>query len=541
MKGKRTIERNLACFLALLLAVLVLPAANGSPTQSAAFRKDCDRATRLEKLGLWQQAADAYEKLIHDGWPHAGETLRQLKDHYQRCLRRIYQARRYQDRSFRREILSKDLGIALRVYDEVLLKIRTNYVDRDKTKLTRLFQQGVEELRLALDDPLFIHDYLPGVKPDELHSFRRWVATHWQDRLIGSRREALAEVREIALAAQARLGLKPTTVVLEFACGACNSLDEYTVYLTPSQLAELYESLRGEVVGVGVGVVLDHEKVLVAQVVAGSPAALAVPQLHEHDRILRIDHKPVDNLSADAVDERLRGPAGTMVQLDVLTFGDAQPHTMVLTRQPVAVPSVAAVRLIDDAYKVGYFQLTGFQDTTLEEVDRAIALLKAQGMKVLVLDLRGNPGGLVPVAIHVTERFLPAGVIVTTQGRTPGLNRKYEANNLLALTVPMVVLVDGDTASAAELLAGALKDNHRARLVGQTTYGKGCIQGILKLDTVPAGLRITLARFLSPRGRRYSDCGIVPDRAVERSTASNFDDQLQTALELARQLAALCR
>jgi carboxyl-terminal processing protease len=537
--GKRLRKSGLAILSFLLLMGLLIPSAVAGAPEAAALRSGLDRGIHLERLGLWQQAADVYEKLIHDGLPHVGSALRKLKDHYQLCLRHIYQARRLQDHSFRREVLSKDLDLALKVYSEVLVKIRTNYIDRDKTDLSRLFRQGVEELRMALADPLFVHQHLATVKPDVRRAFELWVAGNWQDRVIHSRPEAVAEVKVIALAAQRRLGLRPTCVVLEFACGACNSLDEYSVYLTPSQLREIYESLRGEEVGIGISVVVDHQKMLVAQVLAGGPAAQAMPPVHEHDQILRIDHKSVENLTADAVDERLRGAAGTTVQLDVLTFGDSRPHSVVLTRQLVPVPSVLSVRIIDDDLKVGYFQLTGFQETTLDEVDRALALLKAQGMKALVLDLRGNPGGLVPVAIHVAERFLSEGVIVTTQNRLKEQNRKYEANNLTALAVPLVVLVDSDTASAAEILAGALKDNHRARLVGQTTYGKGCIQGILKLDTVPAGLRITLARFLSPRGHRYSDCGVVPDLLVDRNVESNYDEQFHAALDLARQLAVV--
>lgn len=535
--GKR--KTGLAMLGALLLVGLAIPSAAADSASDTAFRLGLDRTSQLEKIGSWQQAADLYEKLIHNGLPHAASALRRVKEHYQLCLRHIYQARRYEDRSFRNEVLSKDLAVALKVYDEVLGKIQANYVDRDRTDLTRLFRQGVEELRMAVVDPLFIRQHLPATKPETRRAFQLWVAENWQDQTIHDRPQALAEVKAIALAAQRRLGIRPTSVVLEFACGACNSLDEYTVYLTPSELADIYASLRGEESGIGVRVGLDHQRMLVAQVTPGGPASQAVPPVREHDQIVSIDHKPVQKLSADAVEERLHGTAGTTVQLEIIGLGDARPRTVILTRQLVPVTSVESVRLVDDELKVGYFQLSGFHETTLEEVDRALALLKAQGMKVLIIDLRGNPGGLVPVAIQVAERFLSEGVIVVTQSRLRTENRKYEANNLTAVTVPLVVLVDGDTASAAEFLAGAFKDNNRARLVGQTTYGKGCIQGIVKLDTVPAGMRITLARFLSPHGHRYSDCGVVPDIVVDRNVESNYDEQLHTALDLARQLAVL--
>jgi carboxyl-terminal processing protease len=165
-------------------------------------------------------------------------------------------------------------------------------------------------------------------------------------------------------------------------------------------------------------------------------------------------------------------------------------------------------------------------------------------MKALVLDLRDNPGGLFEVAVEVAKRFLSSGVIVSTQHQDPKLNMVYHARNPAALTLPLVVLVDGDTASAAEVLAGALKENKRARLVGQTTYGKGCSQGLLPLPPVgqlklprepggrpTGGLRITVARFFSPTGYPYSGRGVVPHLLVERHLMSESmaDDDQQLA------------
>jgi carboxyl-terminal processing protease len=517
--------------IALLSTAWLLPAAQAAPDRVDPLRRDVEKARKHEQAGQWPDARDIYEKVLHDKLPHARRTLQELKERYQLCLRHIYQARRSQDKSFRREVLHQPITVALQVYDEVLAKIQANYVDKDKTDLTRLFQQGLDELRLALDDGAFLRRHLRGVRRERVRAFRSSLAATWQDTRVTDRAHAREQVKDVALAAQRELGIKPTVVIMEFACGACNSLDEYTVCLTPAEVSAIYASLKGELVSVGVEPRVEGHKVMVAQVLMGSPADLASPALKANDRILRIDRKSVDHLSQEAVEERLRGEAGTSVELEVLSEGDEAPHILVLTREPVVVPSVIGTTILSRG--VGYFQLIGFQDTTVEEMDKAIRVLEGRGMKVLIMDLRGNPGGSFPVAVQVAERFLSAGVIVSTQSQVEEHNKKYEANNLGALSVPLVVLVDGDTASAAEVVAGAFKDNRRATLVGETTFGKGCIQGVLKLDTVPAGLRITLARFFSPRGQAYSDLGIVPDRVVPHTSLSGDDDQRNAAVVIA--------
>lgn len=179
---------------------------------------------------------------------------------------------------------------------------------------------------------------------------------------------------------------------------------------------------------------------------------------------------------------------------------------------------------------VGYLRILSFQDTTLQELDEALSQLAKLGMRGLVLDLRGNPGGLVDVAIESAKRFLADGVIATVENQDPKFSTVYHARGPALCTVPMTVLVDGDTASAAEVLAGALKENERARLIGQTTFGKGCTQSLVKLPAasgVPTGgLRVTVARFFSPRGQAYTGRGVTPHVVVPRFKP---DDMMATA------------
>jgi carboxyl-terminal processing protease len=529
LDSKRHPPRLLSLLLTVLgTTFLVAPARATPPEKLAELRR---QAVKLERRGQWARACDIYDSIA------PRERLLEDVEHHLSCLRHINQARRLHDRTFRDQVRTQPLTVTLRLYEEILAKIEANYVDRDKSDLTRLFQQGLDGLRMALDDDLFVRTYLRKVDRETVHKFRAHLAVTWQDTLIATRAQASDTVRDVAFAAQKALGLKPALIVLEFACGACDGLDEYSRYLTQAQLEELYASLKGEFVGIGIQVSVEDGKAVISQVIAGSPAALATPPLKEHDEIVRINRRPVARQPEEVVNERLRGEAGSMVELDILSPGRQRSRRLVLTRQAVSVHSVVTPYRVEDG--IGYLQLSGFQDTTVEELDEALARLQMEGMKVLILDLRGNQGGLFNVAVQVAERLLPAGVIVSTSSPVRDENRKFEANNPAAFALPMVVLIDGDTASAAEIVAGALKDNQRATLVGEPTFGKGRMQRVLKLATVPAGLRITLARFFSPNGQAYDGRGIVPRILVPRGPSPAIDDQLLAARSAARQLLSM--
>lgn len=197
---------------------------------------------------------------------------------------------------------------------------------------------------------------------------------------------------------------------------------------------------------------------------------------------------------------------------------------------------------------VGYVRILSFQDNTLGELDEALTNLGKTGVKGLILDLRGNPGGLVEVAIDSARRFLSSGIIASVENQDPKFTTVYHARETAVCTVPLVVLVDGDTASAAEVFAGALKENERARLFGQNTFGKGCTQSLVKLPAargIPTGgLRITVARFFSPKGQPYTPRGVAPDVVVARFRQDMADMMLDQQLaeglaDLQRQLASL--
>ena len=245
--------------------------------------------------------------------------------------------------------------------------------------------------------------------------------------------------------------------------------------------------------------------------IRGGPASEA--GLKAGDQIMAIGGQPVQGLGLDEAAGRLQGTEGTAVEISVLR-SDSTTRTFKLVRRHVEVESVGPGPDHRDRSGVGYIQLTGFQKSSTDELDRAISRLKRQGMRYLVLDLRGNPGGLLNVSVEIADRFLDQGVIVSTRGRAPGQTQVYRAEPDKPYTMPLAVLIDHDSASASEILAGALQELSRAVVIGDRSYGKGSVQSIFELHSAPAGLKLTTAKFYSPKNRAYSEQGVTPDIPV---------------------------
>lgn len=519
-----------ATALALAVGCVALwpGAGSASPPPAALLCRD---AEQLERQGQWEKACQRYEQIP------VAERDGLVRGRYQACLRHFLLEQRHLDPAYRRGAQELDLSAALRTYDEVLAKLQSGYIERGQVGAARLFHEGVEELGVALQDELFGRVYLAGVPARAVRGFREHLAERWGRSEPRTRKDAERQVRAVAGATRQALGLAPGVVVLEFACGACNGLDEYTRYLTARELQQLEAGFRGEAVGVGIEEVREEDgKLFVARVYPpGSPADRE--HIQPGDRVLRVDGRPLEGLSAAEARERLRGHPGEPVVVTIMAAGAARPRSVTLHPETFAVVSVQDFRLLDA--DVGYVQLASFQDTTVEELGKAIRELRVRGAKALVLDLRGNPGGVVGTSVQVAERFLAEGIILTQQGPAEEQTRTFEAHNAGALAMPLVLLVDGDTASVAEALAGALKENHRALLVGQPTFGKGTVQGLSRLEAAPAGIRLTLARMISPLGRAYDGAGVIPHVLVERVPESLSDAQLAAALQQAHQLLLL--
>jgi carboxyl-terminal processing protease len=536
--SKRAVRSSMG--IGLLLAALLggslgqLPAA--PQTSSKELKLLRSQAEQWERLADWEHACQTYDLLLR-----LDRTQPALRDRLLHCLRRYYQASRQKDPSYRRDVLTLSYPEALHIYQQVVTCLRASSLQQRQLTWANILEKGLEEFRYALVEPVFLQYNLPGVRVLEVEAFLASLdaTMHSRAREVISLEQTLNVVRDVAMEALGRLHLPPTTTVLEFTCGACYACDEYTTYLTPAQLRELCAALKGEGVGVGLRLAAQEGKLVIAQVLPHSPA--------EEEHLLAgwvvtaIDGRPVAGLTPEAAMTLLQGESGTVVELAVETpMGPLQPPPR-LRRRPVFLPSVSAPEMKRPF--IGYIHLSRFQDTTPQEVDAALQTLARLEARVLVLDLRGNSGGSFEAAIDTARRFLARGIITSTQYPDARHNTVYRATGPAAWTLPLVVLIDGDTASAAEVLAGALKDNKRALLVGQPTFGKGCLQQLfplpLRSGSTAGGLRLTVAHFCSPSGQPYAGRGVVPQILLERSlfaASSPVDEQLEAALEQAQQL-----
>ncbi len=536
--ARRTIAVLKPAFWLWLLLLPIGAAATERPGVPRDFDQLLSRGFELEQSGDWGRAVQLYEDASK---AHPNSLL--LRERLKQCEIHYGLARRYRDASFRSKMLTMPRSQALRLYEEVLRKVEESYVD--PVDSARLFRSGVEHLIVACEDDQFRKANLHGDSPPELAQFRERLR-QWKTTAVRDRAEAIRFASTVGAQAEGMIGVASSPVVMEFVYGACDGLDDYSTCLTPDRLNDLYAVIDGNFVGIGVELRSDELGLLIVNVLPVGPAADAKMQGGDH--IVAIEGVSTAGLPTDEAANRLQGSDGTSVHIDVLPAGESQPRRVTLRRRSVEVQSVMKPQIIASADGIGYVQLTGFQKSTLGELERAVERLERQGMRSLIIDLRGNPGGLLTTAVDISDRFLTDGVIVTTRGRADGQTHSYRAHRSGTWQFPLVVLIDGDSASASEILAGAIQDNRRGTIVGERSYGKGSVQSIFPLDTADAGIRLTTAKFFSPRGRAYSGQGVSPDVQIRRdesdrpngpaSTQSNpaSDPQLAAAIQASRQL-----
>ena len=293
--------------------------------------------------------------------------------------------------------------------------------------------------------------------------------------------------------------------------GMLLDLDPHSAYLTPNEFDDLQVSTSGEFGGVGMEVTMEDGFVTVVTPLDDTPASRA--GIQASDIILKIDDTFVKGMTLNEAVELLRGEIGTDVELSVMREGEDKPRTVTLTRDRIRIQSVRSERL-EDSY--GYVRVTQFQNNTGRDVQRAIERIRQEqpALKGLILDLRNNPGGVLGGAVQVADLFLDDGLIVYTQGRDEASRINYGASRGDVIDgLPLVVLVNGGSASASEIVAGALQDHTRAVVVGRRTFGKGSVQTVLPLHEDRA-LKLTTARYYTPNGRSIQADGIHPDITV---------------------------
>ncbi len=302
--------------------------------------------------------------------------------------------------------------------------------------------------------------------------------------------------------------------------GMLSGLDPHSEYLDKDGLAELNEDTTGQYGGLGIEVLQVDGTLRIVSPIDDTPAARA--GIRPGDTIVRVNGKLVDAENIDEMFKQLRGDPGTKITLTILHDKGDKPIDMPLVRERISVTSVK-VREIEPGY--AYIRLSQFQDDTTPDLEKKLGeLIKKHGpQKGAILDLRSNPGGLLTAAVGVSDDFLDAGTIVTTRGRLQDSNLSFEAHPGDILNgAPMVVLVDNGTASAAEIVSGALKDNRRALIIGHRTFGKGVVQTVLPLDAEHA-VKITTARYYTPNGTSIQAEGIKPDIALADLSVNKSD------------------
>jgi carboxyl-terminal processing protease len=296
--------------------------------------------------------------------------------------------------------------------------------------------------------------------------------------------------------------------------GMVSSLDPYSAYLDGEAYDEVKISSSGRYSGVGIEISIEDEQVVVIAPFDGSPAALA--GIRSGDVIVTIDGVAVNTNALSDTIGRMRGAEGTTVKIGIMREGIAEPLLFTLKRSRVDLHSVRA-ELIESGF--GYVRISQFSETTGDDLGSALKDLRKRNgapLEGLVLDMRDNPGGVLEAAVAVADAFLDSGVIVTAKGRTPDSKFEMDATPGDALNgAPIVVLVNGGTASAAEIVAGALKDQHRAKLMGRTTFGKGSVQTIVPLADDRA-VKLTTSLYYTPSGASINHRGIAPDIELER-------------------------
>lgn len=303
----------------------------------------------------------------------------------------------------------------------------------------------------------------------------------------------------------------PRDLIYSAIKGTLRGLDPHSSFLEPDSYKEMQVETSGSFGGLGIEITLRDDILTVVSPIEGTPAYRA--GIQPADRIVKIDGLVTKDMQLPDAVKRMRGKPGTKVTISVVREGWAEPKDFEIQREVIRVQSVRTLELGDG---VGYIKLRQFQEQTAQDLEAALDKLAKAGMKALLLDLRNNPGGLLTAAVEVSEKFADEGkLVVYTEGRVRNQNMRFSAHPKKSHgTLPMVVLVNQGSASASEIVAGALQDWGRAKVVGTQSFGKGSVQTIIPLSD-GSGLRLTTAKYFTPKGRSIHGKGITPDIIVE--------------------------
>ena len=416
----------------------------------------------------------------------------------------------------------------------------TSYEDRSRNAIYGLIN--------AVENEHFLRVNNASMNTTNIRTLQNELQQLAQGQPARTANEALGLMQWAAERVNQRLGVRREAVALEFLNATLDSLDKYSAFM-PSATAystgssedatktavvdiELTAGLEENIVGIGVEMKLHDRGALLAGVVENSPASEL--GLQEGDIIIAVNRRSIAGQNLNQIANQVAGQSGTSLSVDIDRNGKKYRGTLV--RRKVYVSSVTGTKMIDQNTRTGYVRLKQFSDSSTKDLEAALWKLHRQGMQSLVLDLRGNPGGLLDQAITVSDLFVPRGTIVSTKGRNASDNTSESAKYQKTWSTPLVVLVDENSASASEIFAAAIQENGRGVIVGRTSYGKGTVQTHFPMNTVSAHLKLTTAKFYSPRGREMAGAGVTPDVAVNAQSTGyrgpNSDADIKAALQV---------
>ncbi len=444
---------------------------------------------------------------------------------------------RYQNPVTVRAIRAMSNAQATALFSEVSQKIDERSLE--PTSYDVRVRRALRNLTIALDNPAFANGLGLSADSFQMDGFRNTLARLAGSGQVRNYQDATSVLQTVMSQASSVKGLTPSVVGFEFANASIDTLDKFSG-LEPADPAsrngaELSgmksAALEEEIVGVGVEVREHAEGLLVVKPLRGGPAEEG--GVMTGDIIMSINNREISGMKmAESVD-LMKGTSGSQMKIRIYRDGKGE-RDFVLTRRKIRVWTVNDTKILNGT-DIGYFSLSRFSQGSTAEVDQALNSLYSKGMKSLIIDLRGNPGGLLTTCVEISDRFVACGTIVSTKGRLSGDNMLEKATYAKTWSVPLVVLVDGDSASASEIFAAAIQENGRGVVVGTKSYGKGSVQTHFPLNAIGGDLRLTTALFYSPTGRKMAGEGVTPDvEVIDRDGVANGDEVLVEAARIVR-------
>lgn len=525
----------------------------------ATNKKELHKQSWFDRL-VEQSTAEAQKHRDAGNWMKATTVYSQMASLFERENNQYRDLAKQTTRFAKLEAVYKDAAEAEKVLvgiDEGMMaaaleQVRRYYVKEPDFK--KMAVAGIENL-LAMTEAPSLAEALPALADNDARQAMRKQLEQLRDRVNDMGKVALPELAQAYIKAKAinseTVKLPEAMIIREFLDGALEPLDSFSTMIWPADKSEFEKSMRGKFFGVGIQISLESNELTVVSPLEDTPAYRA--GIQAGDVIVAIDGEPTQGITLDGAVRRITGQQGTPVVLSVRR-GRAGIREVRLVREEIVIKTVKGYQrdragqwdyLVDKDYRIGYVRVTNFMPQTVDDLEAAMDAMAAKGVRGLIMDFRFNPGGLLNQAVAMSDLFLDGGVIVSTDGRATRKHEELAKAGATNRNLPLVVLVNDFSASAAEIVTGALKDHRRAVIVGDRTFGKGSVQNVIPVGRdnnivgggkePPAYLKLTTAYYYLPSGRslhRHEDSeawGVEPDIGVKVTR-----DEVQDILDLRR-------